>query len=377
MLQRFVLTCLCLLSPLALAMAERELDPSKPKGADSLFRVHYGDKWGFMLRDGQVVIPPQFDWAGAFFEQRGRVYVRKETEMKVGYIDSTGQFVIEPTFDEGGDFREGLAPVRVGKEWGFIDGQGRFVVPPTFQAAGEFHEGLARVVYCPAQTMPRFGFPLLGDDFQRKLELEPRFVGRNVRFGFIDRTGKMVIKPQPWEMADDFSEGLAWVRGRDLKCRYIDRRGEFAFAQSFDLAQSFSEGLASVTVGGSCGYIDKFGNYSISATFDYCGNFSEGLAVVSEPQTDDEAPPKMGAIDKSGRYVIPPRFNNLRDFSEGLANARREGKRIFIDRAGKTVPLTDIPLDWWGFRDGLAIVGTGGKRVYIDRTGKVVAPFEK
>ncbi|MEW5975660.1 MAG: WG repeat-containing protein [Acidobacteriota bacterium] len=377
MLQRFVLTSLCLLSPLALAMAERELDPSKPKGADSLFRVHYGDKWGFMLRDGQVVIPPQFDWAGAFFEQRGRVYVRKETEMKVGYIDPTGQFVIEPTFDEGGDFREGLAPVRVGKEWGFIDRQGRFVVSPSFQAAGEFHEGLARVMYCPGETLPPFPYRVLTDSLRLLIESGSMFADRNVRFGFIDRTGRMTIEHQPWEMADDFSEGLAWVRGRDLKCRYINRQAQFAFDQCFDLAEGFSEGLAWVMVEGKCGYIDKLGSFSIPLQFYTCRSFSDGLAVVAEPPADEEAPMRKGAIDKSGRYVFAPTFRGLTDFSEGLAIAKKDSNRVFIDKDGKTVHLTDIPLDWWGFRDGLAIVGTGGKRVYIDRTGKVVAPFEK
>ncbi|HET6961776.1 MAG TPA: WG repeat-containing protein, partial [Terriglobia bacterium] len=280
--------------------------------------------------------------------------------------------------------REGLAPVRVGKLWGFIDRTGDFVVQPSFQTAGEFHEGLARVMYCPPETRipPLMDYPILRDTFRLEVEAGWRFAGKNVRFGFIDRTGKMQIEPQAWEMADDFSEGLAWVRGRDLKCGYVNRQGQFAFPRRFDHVKPFSEGLASVSVEPKCGYIDKSGEFAIPARFDYCGNFSEGLAVVREASADEDELETMGAIDRSGRYVIPPQYYRLKDFSEGLAIASRNRQRFFIDQRGKKVHITDhqiadLRIEWWGFRDGLAIVGAKGKRVYINKTGKVVAAFEK
>src|SRR2546425_3338231 len=84
-----------------------------------------------------------------------------------------------------------------------------------------------------------------------------------------------------------------------------------------------------------------------------------------------------GGIDKSGNVVIPLKFQDLSDFSEGLAIANSGRENFFIDRNGIRLRITDLPVDWWGFRDGLAIVGEKGKRVYVDKSGKAVSPFEK
>jgi hypothetical protein len=47
------------------------------------------------------------------------------------------------------------------------------------------------------------------------------------KFGFIDKTGKMVIPPK-YDDAFSFSEGLALVKIGD-KFRYIDKTGKFVW----------------------------------------------------------------------------------------------------------------------------------------------------
>ena len=49
----------------------------------------------------------------------------------------------------------------------------------------------------------------------------------NKKYGFIDKTGKIVIEPQ-FEFANDFVEGLALVsiRNDELKSGYIDETGK-------------------------------------------------------------------------------------------------------------------------------------------------------
>src|SRR4029434_6193855 len=65
---------------------------------------------------------------------------------KWGYIDRQGQFVIAPQFDEVWGFSEGLAAMRQGDLWGFIDQKGAIVVPPRyFRVDRGFVNGLAYV----------------------------------------------------------------------------------------------------------------------------------------------------------------------------------------------------------------------------------------
>ena len=61
-------------------------------------------------------------------------------------------------------------------------------------------------------------------------------------FGYIDSAGTMVIPPQ-FEMAYDFSEGLAAIRV-DNSAGFIDTTGELVVVPQFDDAGDFSQGLA-------------------------------------------------------------------------------------------------------------------------------------
>ncbi|EAH9640326.1 WG repeat-containing protein, partial [Campylobacter coli] len=51
---------------------------------------------------------------------------------KYGFIDKNGEFVIKPNFDDAWYFREGLAKVGLNGKYGFIDKSGKIVIEPIF-----------------------------------------------------------------------------------------------------------------------------------------------------------------------------------------------------------------------------------------------------
>ena len=65
-------------------------------------------------------------------------------------------------------------------------------------------------------------------------------------------------------------------------------------------------------VDGKRGFIDTTGKMAIPAGFDVAGSFTQGLACV-------KIDGKWGFIDKSGELVIPCRFDNVWSFSRGQA----------------------------------------------------------
>ena len=69
-------------------------------------------------------------------------------------------------------------------------------------------------------------------------------IQENGKYGYIDRTGKVVIEPQ-FEEVKEFSEGMAAVRIKD-KWGYIDSTGKIAVEPKFKVVREFSEGLATV-----------------------------------------------------------------------------------------------------------------------------------
>ena len=201
----------------------------------------------------------------------------KSSDGKWGYQDKTGTYVIPPQYDRAEDFFEGLAAVGLREKFGYIDPTGRVVIPLQFAHASSFSDGLA-LVYTT------WGINLLG---------EMEGVWLFARAGYIDHTGKFVIKPRLVENARDFSQGLAAFEPGpsswgSAKWGYLDKTGKWAIKPQFDIAGSFSEGLAPVAVyldkkSGNrekWGYIDQAGKLQIPAEFDGAAAFQHGVARV-------------------------------------------------------------------------------------------------
>lgn len=100
----------------------------------------------------------------------------------------------------------------------------------------------------------------------------------NIRYGFINRTGKIVIAPR------------------------------------FELALGFSDSRAAVQIDGKWGYIDAKGNIIIPPIFAHASEFSEGIADAQNTENGRD-----GYINKKGEYVIKPQFYEACSFSEGFA----------------------------------------------------------
>src|SRR5215467_1638725 len=92
-----------------------------------LFIVYKEDRCGFIDRTGKVVVPLTFSSCEDFSED----YAPVEVGSKWGFIDRNGELTIAPQFDEvRWSFAEGVAAVRLGQKWGYIDKTGEFIIAP-------------------------------------------------------------------------------------------------------------------------------------------------------------------------------------------------------------------------------------------------------
>jgi WG repeat protein len=196
-----------------------------------LIGVVVGKQMGYVNRQGEVMIEPAFVRQTDMAFREGLKRVRLKPGDKDGYIDRTGGLVISPQFDSAGEFFDGRALVRVGGRSGYIDRTGAFV-DDRRPATEDFSDGLASF-----RTAGKVGFI----DRSGKVVIEARFdaargfaEGRAAiclggRWGFIDRTGTVVIEPR-FERANDFKGGsLALVR-EGTRASYIDPGGTVVFS---------------------------------------------------------------------------------------------------------------------------------------------------
>src|ERR1051326_9062601 len=151
-------------------------------------------------------------------------------------------------------------------------------------------------------------------------------IQQNDRWGYIDRSGKIVIEPR-FESAGEFSEGLA-VASLEERSGFIDTSGKIVIEPKYPVARPFSEGLARVQVSGEpysyegqWGFIDRTGQMVIAARFgklegvsEEAYDFHDGLAMIQSGGL-------TGFIDKKGNTVIRAHFQYAYPFNEGLACA--------------------------------------------------------
>lgn len=181
-------------------------------------------------------------------------------------------------------------------------------------------------------------------------------IKKDKKAGYIDSTGKEVIKPQ-YLFGSAFNEGLAMVTvdtimveiksrkhfindsiikykdfKRIIKYGYIDCKNNFVikptliykvpFDKNEQMNCNFYEGLAVYQNEHTLkyGYINKQGDTIIPAKFVTAAPFADSLGLVSIE--DEKHSKKFGYINHNGQFVIEAKFDNAYDFSEGLAVGR-------------------------------------------------------
>jgi tetratricopeptide (TPR) repeat protein len=225
----------------------------------------------------------------------------------------------------------------------------------------------------------------------------------NKKFGYIDRTGKIIVKPQ-YDAGDELSHGMASINVGN-KYGFLDATGELVIEPKYNFALSFygdgyalvrseednwmlinkvgdkltfpknisrslmvDEGLVSIIINRKYGFSDLYGKIVIEPKFDQTFHFSEGLASVKLNK-------KWGYIDKNGEMIIEPQFDRPSDFIDSLSVVSINEKYGYIDKTGRVV--IDFKFeDASSFSSGLAVVSLNKKWGYIDKTGKTVIDFK-
>ncbi|MGG3806412.1 WG repeat-containing protein [Metabacillus fastidiosus] len=236
--------------------------------SEGMAQVFLNGKQGYINKSGKQVVKPQFRWSSDFSEGLAAV----EINGKKGFIDKTGKVKIKPQYDIVEDFSEGRAVVakldKIGLgRYGVIDKNGKIIVPLKYDYITSFSEGLASVML-NRQTgfidingnyviSPQNWQVSIYGGFSNGLALMLTGPAFNEKVQFIDKSGKTVFKV-PYEDLEvkSFSEGLAevYVKG---KWGFIDKTGAIKIKPQYTYVSSFTEGMA--VVGTSSKNGDRYG----------------------------------------------------------------------------------------------------------------------
>jgi hypothetical protein len=313
-----------------------------------LYPVQQDGLYGYIDNLGKVIIPPEFAYGGPFkcglaivhqskeefvidlsgnrvFSCRGMKGVFHEglccfedqNGGKFGFVNLDGEIAIPCQFEESSSFRHGLASVMLGGKIGFINKQGGFVIPPIYSFCKYF-----------------------------SVDTDYTAFEDNGRWGCLSVDGAVTCQPI-FDVLSNFSGGVAAAR-KEGCWGFIDGQGNWVIEPKYDDVQaSFSEGLAGVGMGDAYGYINRVGQVVIDLQYSDVVEFSEGLATIRVggdwSAVDYVRGGKCGVIDKKGNVVVEPKYDDIGKFCGGIAQIDvgdlEEGvfKSGYIDRQGNVI----------------------------------------
>lgn len=297
--------------------------------------VAKNELFGMIDRSGEIIFPIEFTDIGQLSE--GLIYAQKDS--LYGYYDNNYNLRIPHKFSEAYAFKNDVAKVQFGDNQAFIDEFGTFVVPPGFESIAPFSDtlmifeedgllGLMKLnceIFIPAQ------FDEIG-----QLANGRALVLMEDMIGYLDESGKLVIKPQFETFPNDTKRGQfnmnhAVVRYKG-KFGIIDKQGKFVLPASFTSIGDYS-GLIAYSKGKGWGFMDPSGKIVIQPQYDYAESFVNGLAIVEKLTL-------QGVIDTKGQIIIPLSYTSVNKFSDELflvSNGSKYG--LYSDKGEFLVPI--------------------------------------
>ena len=226
--------------------------------------------WGMMDTNFETIIQPAFSSLGRMSDV-GLAIVRPTAKDKLGYLNKEGNLVVAPQYDEAYSFSDGLAIVRIGDKYGAIDKSGNFAINAVWDGLQECGEG--RMVFYDA-TAKKCGLidlngvvklPAMYDAIGAAGDNGMIWYRQDNRYGYIDKDGNIVLGPM-YDYATPFADGIAWViRSGGNLTEAINKKGETLFMLLSNEApqELFHNGLAAVLQNADNGalykYVDKKG----------------------------------------------------------------------------------------------------------------------
>ncbi|MBQ2541326.1 MAG: WG repeat-containing protein, partial [Paludibacteraceae bacterium] len=208
--------------------------------------------YGMYDENFKVVIPAEYKYLGVGTED-GLIWF-SEDDKEYGYLDKDGKVVIPEQFAGAAAFADGIAVVAdKNARYGVIDKKGNFLIDYQKKSLSNLGEG--RVAFYNSSTSKYGVWDKNGNEIisAKYDDIEPftcglALVEKNGKGGFISPKGEEVI-PCRYASSGFFYDDVAWVRkSSDSRWEIINKKGEtlFSLKEGEVVYTSFINGLSLV-----------------------------------------------------------------------------------------------------------------------------------
>lgn len=217
-----------------------------------------------------------------------------------------------------------------------------------------FHEPPAETVMLPI----RYQEPLTG-----LVGFSIMKFNREVRTGLINLEGEFVCEPDLVNFKERMSCGRLLYSADEL-WGYVDDAGRVAIEASYREASDFEEGSAVVSLAKDEYLLIDVEGERLAGPYGLILDLRDGLRLAHYKG-------RWGYLNPQGEIVIPFELESGGHFGEGQALAKRERRRVLIDKLGQVVGDCHWDYDLVGpLGNGLRLAKHKGLFGYLDRSGQ-------
>lgn len=340
--------------------------------------VNEGNLYGYIDREGNEVVAPQYDGGVGYVNAYGISVVGKKSygiirdhlfDIKTGllvneeeytnlkrfgplFFTNYGDFLSQKTGFEIQDFpylsiqplrdRPDLAVVRQERKVGLIDTSLTELLPVEFEDIKNSYHGRMQVKkddkWGFADEQYRIRIPMRYDDayyFRYPMLTE---VTENKKKGVIDRYGREIISMHyDYIYFDAVSDRIYAEKSDGIDV--FDQEGRLLYVSDFEYLGFYGRKPYVVfRQSGKTGFMDYDFNILLKPTYDRVGSFYNELAFVVLNG-------KGGYINERLELVLPVEFEQFDNFAIGIAKVKKDGREYYINTQGEEVTPTDDELD--------------------------------
>lgn len=308
--------------------------------SNDVLKVNIGyNKQGFLNTQGNIRFFDEIevsDW-----EEKGTLIKYRKGD-KYGYFDvSFFKVLIQPIYDEVSTrVEDGKAIVCNEDKCGCINSNLRWVVPLGDYRIEEFHNSLVIAIKnWKYGILNEFGEVLQPFIYSRIYATEEGYlkVYLNNNSGYVNKQGKLIIRPQEYDYVDYEENGLFTVK-RNGKYGLINENGKIIASCKYDyinVTQQRSDADFQI----EAKYLGENGFISPSGTFfkDNSHSFHRVVFYKGVASIKTERQGKIGFIRNNGTWLVYPKYDFTSGFTSSFkhyAVVQRNGKKGLIGIGG-------------------------------------------
>ncbi|MEI6020753.1 MAG: WG repeat-containing protein [Bacteroidota bacterium] len=293
----------------------------------------------------------------------------------IGYMNDAAQVVIEPEFDQAGDFYEGLAVVSKNDSVYFINKEKENSFQQFYTEAYPFKNGMAAVKQNNKWFFINRQGQVISKPYEEINELSNNFYvfKLNAKYGALNHFGQMVIEAK-FDKLGDFKNNMAYFIFAG-KYGFVNTKGH-VYQEEFDWISDFDEqGIAIYKLENKFGLINAQGQKISENEFDQMVKLNEMYYLVLKDNL-------YGFYSKEACFVTPIQYEYNKEkaadyyFKDNHFKLIKNGEQAIMDENGH------LDLNFNAFKEinfmssGLMLVRKKNKFGFIDKKMTSVIPFK-